>query len=381
MAKVAVVHPVLSYHQGGAEAVCMHVLEALQDRHEVSLVTWNEPDLSQLNRYFNTEVSAGRIRTHQVGLPAALVHVLLSRAATMKQALLHRFVRRVTLEYDLVVSTQGLFYLAQPSVQYVHYPEPPILEHGRDRTAFEPYYRLCEAVFSFDTPPAADGAILANSRWTAARIEEVQGAEADVVYPPVDVGQFAGQPWEERERGFVTIGRVGPLKRVIQSIEVIVALRERGHDVHLHVVGPPTNGAYYQRIVRKAAGYEYVHVEGELEFEELVETVCSHRYGIHGMREEHFGIAVAQMIAGGAIPFVPGGGGQVEIVDGRKELLYRSAAEAVEKIEHVLTDRTRQEELHHELRARATKFGRERFRREIRRRVREKLADDGGGPG
>jgi glycosyltransferase involved in cell wall biosynthesis len=39
------------------------------------------------------------------------------------------------------------------------------------------------------------------------------------------------------------------------------------------------------------------------------------RYGIHGMLDEHFGMAPAELAAAGCIVFVPNDGGQVEIVD------------------------------------------------------------------
>ena len=55
--------------------------------------------------------------------------------------------------------------------------------------------------------------------------------------------------------------------------------------------------------------------------------MAQHRYGIHTMENEHFGIGVAEMVRAGCIPFVHDSGGPVEIVGGRSELRFRDAPE------------------------------------------------------
>ncbi|WP_222915013.1 hypothetical protein [Natrinema sp. SYSU A 869] len=54
MAEIGVVHMDLM-SKGGGEAVNMNVLEALQDDHDVTLLTLTDPDLDELNAYFNTD--------------------------------------------------------------------------------------------------------------------------------------------------------------------------------------------------------------------------------------------------------------------------------------------------------------------------------------
>ena len=48
--------------------------------------------------------------------------------------------------------------------------------------------------------------------------------------------------------------------------------------------------------------------------DEVRALMATHRYGIHGMREEHFGMAPAELARAGCIVWVPRGGGQMEIV-------------------------------------------------------------------
>jgi hypothetical protein len=71
---------------------------------------------------------------------------------------------------------------------------------------------------------------------------------------------------------------------------------------------------------------------------ELVRLIASQRYGIHGMDEEHFGMAPAEMVRAGCIVWVRNGGGQVEIVGSDERLLYASVEDAVAKIDNAIAD-------------------------------------------
>lgn len=57
------------------------------------------------------------------------------------------------------------------------------------------------------------------------------------------------------------------------------------------------------------------------------------------MREEHFGIGIAESVRAGCLAFVPNGGGQVEIVGKDPDACFESVKDAVFKIERALTDR------------------------------------------
>ena len=97
------------------------------------------------------------------------------------------------------------------------------------------------------------------------------------------------------------------------------------------------------------------------------------RYGIHGMREEHFGMAPAEMVRAGCIVWVPDGGGQVEIV-GDARLTYGSIEEGVAKITRTLGDAEEQTRLRQHLAARAPLFSAERFMQQVRAAVAEAAA-------
>ena len=69
-----------------------------------------------------------------------------------------------------------------------------------------------------------------------------------------------------------------------------------------------------------------------------------YKYGINGALDEHFGIAVAEMMKAGCIVFVPHRGGQTEIID-TPELIYQDVDDAVDKITRVLRDEVPRNEL------------------------------------
>src|SRR5262245_66424371 len=79
----------------------------------------------------------------------------------------------------------------------------------------------------------------------------------------------------------------------------------------LHVVGTSDNPRYYRRVVRRirAAG-GWIQLHENLSRDELSALIGRVRYGIHAMREEHFGMAPAEMGRAGGIVGVPAGGGR-----------------------------------------------------------------------
>jgi len=89
------------------------------------------------------------------------------------------------------------------------------------------------------------------------------------------------------------------------------------------------------------------------------------------MREEHFGMAPAEMMRAGMIVWVPKGGGQVEIVGGEPSLVYETEQEAADAIRRVIDDDAEQLRLRELLASRGELFDEQRFMREIQEVVAE----------
>jgi hypothetical protein len=102
----------------------------------------------------------------------------------------------------------------------------------------------------------------------------------------------------------------------------------------------------------------------------MVQEVARHRYGLHTMENEHFGIAPAELQRAGCIMFVHRSGGPMEIVGRREELMFNDAAEGCERICRVARDSAAQDELRRFAAERAECFSEERFCSELRGYVR-----------
>jgi len=204
---------------------------------------------------------------------------------------------------------------------------------------------------------------LVNSNWSREVFRARYGVLARTVYPPVPV-PAPGLPWEAREPGFVCIGRIAPVKELDRVLDIVGAVRRQVPAVRLHLVGTAEDAAYHRHVARRARA-EGATLYENLSREALGALLARQRYGIHGMRDEHFGMAPAEMVAAGCIVWVPDSGGQVEIV-GDARLTYGSVEEAVARILAVLRAPAEQGALREHLAAMATRFSAERFVREIR---------------
>jgi len=71
---------------------------------------------------------------------------------------------------------------------------------------------------------------------------------------------------------------------------------------------------------------------GQPASERLVNLFGRHRWGLHGRKPEHFGIAVPEQVASEIVPFVPDCGGGREIVGEDPRLLYDSAGETISSV-------------------------------------------------
>ena len=378
MSEIAVVHMDLMA-KGGGEAVCMNVLEALEERHDVTLLTLTDPDLAELNDYFNTSVSSVTVRQAGYVAPAMQERYGL-QYYVLQNALLGRYARRHADEFDLLVSTINELGLETDSVQYIHFPFDWTVSLDNREHIFHPtveedslYERFATWVAGVDREDVRRNTLFANSGWTADVVEDAYGTRPEVMYPPVDTAEFEDRDWDDREDGFVTVGRIERSKRIKEMIRVVDGVRDRGHDVHFHVVGPTVDDEYHREVEAMALTRDYVELEGEIPRADLVERICTHKYGIHGKEYEHFGMAVAELAAGGTVPFVPSEGGQHAIVDDEDQLMYDSVDDAVAKVTSVMDDPERQRELRKGPAEIRRRFGRERFKDEFRAAIRAAL--------
>ena len=375
--KVLIVQPSLQ-PPGGGNGVAAWIIEALKEENRVSVLAWTPVDLAAINRHFGTSLNPSDFTVHRA-YPAlrSLLTVVPLPLSLLKTNLLLNACKKMKDEYDVIFTVNNEADLGRRGIQYVHFPwayrPRPQVElrwYHWSSTVVDAYYRLSMEISGFSCDRLKQNLTLVNSDWTGDKVREIHSIGSTTLYPPVP-GVFPEVPWEEREDGFVCIGRISPEKELDKIIDILTGVLTQGWDVHLHIIGTPDHSGYYQRIRQRAQrNPSWIFLNENLPREELVRLVARHRYGIHGMTEEHFGMAVAEMVRGGCIVFVPCGGGQREIVAGEERLLYKTPAEAIAKIARTLSDAGEQTVLRTYLATRKDLFSTGLFVRRVREIVR-----------
>ena len=382
-ARIAVVH--ISFQWiGGAEAVAVWTLEALKEKYDITLIAANDLPIDKVNDFFGTQLAPGDFQIARIPFPVGLANT--PKFWHLKRLLAMRYCRAVTTEYDLFISTYNEMDFGRTGIQYVVSPSfaagminglEKYLE-PQHRSRYKKIYRKISAiVLGCSLQRIKQNVTLVDSDWTGKILREAYDIETRTVYPPVPA-DFRDVPWNEREEGFVCIGRLAPNKRIDMIIRILRKVRQLGWDVHLHIItGGGWNSDYYRLIKQlQEENSDWIFLEIGLTRKQLAELVSQHKYGIHGMRNEHFGIAVAEMAKAGNIVFVPNDGGQVEIINDER-LIYRSEEEATEKIVRVLSNSQDQVDIRNHLKSRVQLFSVERFMEQIRDIVQACLEDQG----
>ncbi|MDY6769139.1 MAG: glycosyltransferase [Candidatus Nanohaloarchaea archaeon] len=374
--KIAVIHPNLSFRRGGEYVAC-EILQALQDGHDVELVTLQEPDVAALNDHFGTAPDSISVRTPP--FPRSLFRFTGERFFKMRNGAIKNYARKKSDDYDLLFSAMNEADLGEPGVQRVFFPDAvneqwfhetgevtTDLQKGVDSAVYRVYLALVERFFAQEREAVQQNLALCNSQFTKDVYDEVYDGPSEVLNPPVSM-EFDDVPsWEEREDAFLMIGGTSE-KNPGEVIEIIDAVREE-HEVELTLVGSlPKNSEEVRKMIEER---DYVRHEGEVPRDELKQLIQSHRYGIHAFPGEHYGMAPAEMVKGGCIVFVPDRGGPVETVGNEDALTFGDEEGAVEKIEAVLAAEEEQERLREHLSEQAF-VSPEAFRERIRDAVRD----------
>jgi glycosyltransferase involved in cell wall biosynthesis len=377
MARVAVFHNTLDF-RGGADVVCLEACAALAREHDVTLYTISRTDPRALASRFDVPFDATVVQPPGARAVAGAFETLGSTVGPQlaaRTALLRAFFRGHADAYDAALSTANEVSLPLPSVQYVHFPQ-----FNLDRTTEADPGRLDWLWNRLAAPPAASAPaapaaqeptgrsdqhptrLVANSSWTADVVDDIYGERPAVCHPPVD--PIPGREWSAREHGVLVLGRIAPDKRVLDAIAVVDALRDRGYDLTCRVVGsaPPAYRDYVAEVERATDAREHVALETDVDRDRVLDLLGRYRYGLNMKRTEHFGMAVAEYVAAGMLPFAPDDGGQVDVLAGDDRLLFPDADGAIQRIADAV-DADRRPFLPRD------RFDRDRFATEIREHV------------
>jgi glycosyltransferase involved in cell wall biosynthesis len=362
---------------GGGNGLAAWMLQALAEEHEVTVLSWRPVDVAPIDRFFGTSLGAARFASHVVPTSWRLpVDGLPVPASLLRTSVLMRYTRRVSDGFDVIIGAHNETDYGRRGIQYVHYPA-----YLRPRPAVDlrwyhlgpvltAYYATADRLAGFSVARMKSNLTLANSDWTASKIAASLGIHADTLYPPV-ISRVGAVPWSGRQRGFVAMGRISPEKEYERVIRILANVQRRIPDITLTIIGTydRATNAYFKSLTSLVASIgaeRWVSFRRNLSRDDVDALLASHRYGIHGMREEHFGMAPAEMVRAGMIVWVPNGGGQVEIVGDEPLLRYDSEDQATEHILRVLGDVHNEKRLRDRLAHHSEQFSSEHFVSAIR---------------
>lgn len=379
--KIAILFP--AFFRGGAESVSVWMMEALKNEYDLTLISLVEPDINDLNAYYGSNLSEDDVRVEGSFLEKNYIQFLRylndsHKFYSLRQHLLIRYFKKVKDKYDLSISAFNEMDMGKPGIQYIHYPMfarghenvRKVVGHP-DSLIRRTYRYTCRIISNFSESRMRKNVTIANSKWTANVIKKAFGIEARVIYPPV-LSDFPEITWEEKEDGFICISRVVQEKKIEKAIEILEGVRSQGYDVHLHICGGGYDPNYFTTLRNLLNRHsKWVFLEEGLSRQDFARLVAKHKYGIHVRENEQFGIAVAEMVKAGCIPFVPDKGGQIEIIGGNSWITFNNEDTAVEKIVNVLSSNERQRELCIYLGKMAHRFSAKKFMMEIQKCVSE----------
>lgn len=375
MKRVLLVQPSLQ-PPGGSNGVAAWVLQALAGEHRVTVLSWQPVEVAAINRFFGTHLHASDFDT--IVVPRTWRFIpdhLPTPASLIKQSLLMRYTRRINAGFDVVFGVHNETDYGCRGIQYIHYPSYLRPRPGVDlrwyhqpRAALSAYYAVADRIAGFSLERMKANLTVVNSNWTGERVQAFLGGSPHTLYPPV-VDPGPGLAWAERSPHFLAVGRLSPEKDYERIMRILARVRRTAPETQLTIVGTSDrHTARYGRDLQSLARSlgNWIQFRDNVSRDELRQLMGSHRYGVHGMAEEHFGMAPAEMARAGMIVWVPRSGGQVEVVGNEPALMYGSDDEAAGKIGAVLADPGAQDRLRRALAAHAKGFSTERFVHEVR---------------
>jgi glycosyltransferase involved in cell wall biosynthesis len=378
--KIAIAHA--AFLGGGGEAVTLWGIQAAAVTYDVTLITLLPIDLNAIDNFYGTSLRSAKFRVVSLMQPNGITRKLASGGwlFTLRQQLLSWHVRRLSGEFDLVISTFNEMDIGRPGVQYIHAPlfsaynsEARRILRFPDSLVRRAWKYVCGLMFGASERRLRENLSVTNSEWTATLLGNTCQIPARVLYPPVRPAQVATD-WAERRDGFLCVARFVRDKRLELAIQVVERVRAKGFDVGLHIVGHVGDQQYFSVLLEmQKSRSSWLTFDQDISRYAFTELLQQYKYGIHPREAEQFGIGVAEMAASGCIPFVPSVGGQAEIVGSDSRLVFDGVDDAAEKIARVLSSRELQDSVRGKMSNLAEKFSVARFMEDFRQLIDEGL--------
>lgn len=277
--------------------------------------------------------------------------------------------------YDIVISDSSSFaknIVTGPGTLHISYCHTPMRYGWDDCQYYTQEFSFPRAVkrfvpllmnyirmWDFYSTAGVDS-FIANSKFVSTRIKKYYGRDSFVINPPVEVENFKIVPKEKIGGYFLLVGRMMKYKRMDLAIEAFNELK-----LPLKIAG---RGMEHSAL-KKIAG-PTIEFLGRVSDKEL-EKLYSEAQAFLFPQEEDFGIVAIEALASGRPVIAYRGGDIVEHVQEGKtgvffdEQSVESLIEAVKRFQRIDFDSEY-------IRSSSLKFGKDRFKKEIREFVEKK---------
>lgn len=340
---------------GGSERVCLGFVEAAKELgFDTELVTTVPTNWELVKSVFG-----------EIVLPDKWISIY------REQKRLEKYLRfrmmpligRFSDRHTVTINTAGYRWLpVKTQMVYEHTTPVNLPGHSRTGVGFRSrlYYSLFDLLQIYFLN-ATDSTVVTNSSFCAAAIRTIH-KDTQVLFPPVEVGQFRDDG-EERDDRVVACGRYEPSK----NYELLIKAAGMLPKVEFVVIGATTTpqaAAYHARLARfaRARSTSNVRLLQNVSRAAQIKEYRNAKAYLHTMVGEDFGIAVVEAMAAGLIPIVHKSGGPwTDVVAlGRFGFGYLTLAEAVAAISKALRAPP---SLRDQVKARSSEFGKESFKR------------------
>jgi glycosyltransferase involved in cell wall biosynthesis len=388
--KVFVACPSLNF-SGGAERLCMYLIEALRRKHHnVVLATLDRTDWAALEKAFGVSFkpdkeiylfsSMPRIPTLTIRQAfVALFYVLeLSWLISKKE-----FDLLINMRGEIVDSIGDIVYVNSVPLKLMHkYPEI----QPRQGTQWKLYSRVYS--FIMRSQRKGENTIVANSSFTGNIIQENLNKKALIVYPAIDVENTTPTTQANREDLVITISRL----RSAKKLDIIPEIAQRVSNAKFALIGNADRDSteLLARIAQEnmALGLkDRVQIFKNVSFGFILRKMQVAKAILQTQPTEAFGMAIVEAMASGCVPVVPRAGGPWYDILHQKQgwygYSYRNAEEAAELLKMLLEDDQLRAEVSARAQLRAKDFSSSSFERNMLgiiektyvRKIRKKHAD------
>jgi alpha-1,2-mannosyltransferase len=331
---------------GGGERVLWTAVKAIQGTfpHVISVIYSGDTDVTQ------TQLLENVLRRFNIALNPKTIHIVPLRRRYWVSAsrypyftMLGQSLGSYVLAYeaissfvpDIFIDTMGYAFtlpfvqsvLEIPTAAYVHYPTISTDMLSRlpgVSLAKNIYRRLFAYVYGYVCKQM--DVLMTNSSWTQAHMEQLTGKKASkgeiqTIFPPCDTTSLATLSLTPRERSIIYVAQFRPEKdhaTVLTAFSILLSNNPhlRTPDgVKLILIGSVRDDCDRRKVE------ELKGIAKELDVAEQVEFICDAPWdkvvswlgrgwiGTNAMWNEHFGIAVVEIMAAGLIPIVHDSGG------------------------------------------------------------------------